>query len=105
MSLMSLRPELLEDIDQIYYSQFRDSWFDDKFEGLMRTLKAKARGRGILPVKDTYTLLGEQRVVKSAFEVEQLQKAATASSEAFVEIMKATKPGKNRKRASWSVYL
>jgi Xaa-Pro aminopeptidase len=89
--------ELLKDIDQVYYSQFRDSWFDSEFEKMMRALKSQARGRGILPVEDTYILMGQHRVIKSSFEIEQMQKACTASAEAFQEIMKATKPGKSER--------
>ncbi|NQZ02277.1 MAG: aminopeptidase P family protein [Bdellovibrionales bacterium] len=90
---------LFEGVEAVYYSQFRDSWFDEEFKKLMLNVKTRRgrNGKGVLPVKDAYLLLGELRVRKSKFEIDQMQKAATASSMAFQEMMKQTRPGMNER--------
>lgn len=87
--------DLLKDVSSVYYSMFRNSWFDPSFEKIM--LEAKRRsgrsGKGVLSIKDVYPLIGEMRLKKSEYELAMLRSACSASAAAHVEMMCHTKPG------------
>ncbi|MBX7230581.1 MAG: aminopeptidase P family protein [Bdellovibrionales bacterium] len=94
-----LTSEWLVAVDKIYYNLFTDEMFDRKIaKTLLGTAALRRRsGRGILPIYDSYPLIGELRVIKSPYEIATLKKAAQVSAEAHVEVMKATRPGVNER--------
>lgn len=95
----SITSELLLDVDQIYYSLFQNREFDEVVERLLLSVKAKRRrsGRGVLPIHDSYPLLGELRIRKSEHEATTLKKACQVTAEAHVEVMRYVKPGLNER--------
>lgn len=95
----SVVSELLLDVDKVYYSLFKDQEFDRRMAETLLSSKAKRRrsGRGILPIYDTYALLGELRIRKSDYETEVLRKAGYVSGRAHEAVMRATRPGVNER--------
>lgn len=91
--------ELLLEVDKVYYSLFQHREFDERFAKVLQMSKAKKRrsGRGLLPIYDSYALLGEMRLKKSDYEVEMLRKACQITAEAHMAVMKATRPGVNER--------
>ncbi|MCB0408493.1 MAG: aminopeptidase P N-terminal domain-containing protein [Bdellovibrionales bacterium] len=87
--------ELLADVEKVYYSQFRGSWFDKAFKKILTAVKIKKgrSGKGLLPVYDAYPLVGELRLFKSDYDIQQMRTACEISSAAHVELMKNTRPG------------
>lgn len=99
-------PRFLKHADKIYYSMFIDREFDAKILKLLDEV-AQARSRtnkGVHPIFDVRPLLGELRLKKDAYEVEQLRRAADISAEAHIEVMRATRPGVNE-RALHGIFL
>ncbi len=94
-----LAPDLLSSVDRVYTNRFMDPHFDKQMESILKATKAKSRrsGKGLLPVFDICSLLGELRVFKSAVEAAQLRKACEITAEAHIEVMKQTRPGLNEK--------
>lgn len=99
-------PKLLKDVDKIYYSLFTDRQFDQTLLKITEDLAlAKSRSnKGNLTIADTRALLGEMRIKKSAFEIQQIKKACEISSLAHIDVMKAIKPGMNE-RALHGIFL
>jgi Xaa-Pro aminopeptidase len=50
-------------------------------------------GRGALPVRDSWELLGELRVIKQPHDIKLMREACEISSRAHIAAMKFTKPG------------
>ncbi len=92
-------PELLNEVDDIYYSFFKNREFDSQFLKILESIKAKRgrSGKGLPAIHDATPLLGEMRVRKSKIEIEWLKRACQITAEAHVEVMKATKPGVNER--------
>lgn len=88
-------PDFLMSVDKVYYAQFRESWFDVHFEKLMLNVKTKRgrSGKGILPVFDSYPLLGELRLKKTPYEIELMKKACSITAHAHQELMRQTRAG------------
>lgn len=87
--------ELVQEVSKVYYSQYRDSWFDSHFQKLMMNVKARSgrSGKGVLPIYDAYPLIGELRLKKSPYDLEQMRKACDITAKAHIEMMKQTRPG------------
>lgn len=87
--------ELLMEVDSVYYSQYRDSWFDSHFRSLMLNVKKRSgrSGKGLLPIHDAYPLIGELRLKKSAYDLELMKKACDITAKAHIEMMKQSRPG------------
>lgn len=92
--------ELLKPVDRIYYRFNVDPEFDRKVLGLLDSVKRShgRSGRGHLPVLDSWELIGELRVIKTADDVEAMRKACAVTARAHVDVMKATKPGKTERQ-------
>lgn len=92
--------ELLKPVDRIYYRFNVDPQFDRKVLGLLDSVKRShgRSGRGHLPVLDSWELIGELRVIKTADDVEAMRKACAVTARAHVDVMKATKPGKTERQ-------
>ncbi|RME17787.1 MAG: M24 family metallopeptidase [Bdellovibrio sp.] len=92
--LEKVAPQLLKDCHTIYYSLFQNEEFDHRFKLILESIK-KLRGRsgrGNLPIKDSYPLLGELRIRKTDDEITLLKKACDISAEAHIQLMKKTRP-------------
>lgn len=92
--------ELLKPVDRLYYRFNVDLDFDRKFLGLLESVKRShgRSGRGHLPVLDSWELIGELRVIKTADDVEAMRKACGITARAHVDVMRATKPGKTERQ-------
>lgn len=92
--------ELLKPVDRLYYRFNIDQEFDRKFLGILESVKRShgRSGRGHLPVLDSWELVGELRVIKTADDVEAMRKACGITARAHVDVMKATKPGKTERQ-------
>lgn len=88
-------PKLLGDVDDIYYSMFSNQQFDQLMLRVLKSLSLKASrsNTGHLPVKDPKALIGELRIKKTDFDIQQMRKACQISAESHIEVMKACKPG------------
>ncbi|MEZ4870804.1 MAG: aminopeptidase P N-terminal domain-containing protein [Bdellovibrionales bacterium] len=92
-------PKMIVDCSAVYYSQNHHYGQDEKINGVLRKVRA-LRGRsgeGNIPLMDSYPLIGELRVIKSEFEQNEMRSACKISSEAHIELMRATRPGINER--------
>lgn len=92
-------PKLLKDVDKVYYTHYINREMDDKLAGILKDF-TEARSRtnlGNLTVEDPRVAIGELRIRKSDFEIQQMRKAAAISSEAHKAVMKACRPGVNER--------
>ncbi len=101
-----MAPKLLADIDKLYYRFFYFKEADAHIEKAILDVKRLRRrsGAGNLTIEDSHQLLGEKRIIKSSFEVEQMKIAADINSHAHKEVMKAIGDGVNE-RALYGVFL
>ena len=99
-------PKLLAEVSKLYYRFFYFEQYDKLIEQAMLDTKSLIRrsGKGNLPVEDAYQLIGEMRIVKSTFELEQMKRSGVISCEAHRKVMSATRPGMNE-RALHAVFL
>jgi Xaa-Pro aminopeptidase len=97
--LNSVLPKLIKDSEKVYYTMFINREFDatllkmSEEIGLLRSRTNK----GHLNLLDARPLLGEMRIRKTAYEVQTLRKACQITSEAHIEVMRATRPGVNER--------
>ncbi|MCB0355561.1 MAG: aminopeptidase P N-terminal domain-containing protein [Bdellovibrionales bacterium] len=94
-----LAPKLLEEVDKLYYRFFYFKDYDAILEkALLHTKSLRRRsGMGTLTIADSYQLIGEMRLIKDDFEVEQMRKAAEINTFAHTQIMKKISPGINER--------
>lgn len=88
-------PQLLTEVNQIYYRQFKNPHADELMKDVLEAVK-NLRGRtgyGLLSVHDADTLLGEHRLVKSEYELTQLREACEISAQGHIAAMRFTRPG------------
>ncbi len=99
-------PQLLGEAENIYYTKFINRDFDREIDTAIEKIALrKARtNKGNAGVIDPRPMLGELRLVKSDFEIEQMRQAAKISSQAHIDVMKACKPGMNE-RAMHATFL
>ncbi len=92
--------ELLKPVDRIYYRFNVDAAFDQKVLALLESVKRShgRSGRGHLPVLDSWELIGELRVIKTADDIETMRKACSITARAHIDVMKATMPGKTERQ-------
>lgn len=97
--LESKLPELLKGAQDLYYRFQRDPNMDQVlFKTLEKVRVNQGRsGLGYLTIKDSFQLLGEMRVIKSSLDIEIHAKACQLTSDAHVEVMKFTTPGKTER--------
>ncbi|MGZ3727089.1 MAG: aminopeptidase P family protein [Pseudobdellovibrio sp.] len=92
--------ELLKGFEEVYYRMFKNPEADKKIENILLKLK-RAYGRsgyGLLTIKDADTFLGQFRVKKDEFDLENLRKACEISAQAHVAAMRFSKPGVNERQ-------
>lgn len=88
-------PDLLKDFQNVYYrmgkNEFVDKLLKDALEASVSLNKRK--GYGLASIRDADTFIGEMRVIKSDYEIEQLREACEISAQAHLAAMKFTRPG------------
>ncbi len=88
-------PELLADVDTLYYAWGRDQAHDFLVQRIVdehRRTRAR-RGRGIVQMHDPGTILHEMRLVKDDFEMQQMRAAIAAASAGHLRAMQDTRAG------------
>lgn len=90
-----IAPQLLKEVDRVYYRQFKNKEADHQMEEILNTVKSLQgrSGLGLLTIHDADTLIGEMRVVKSEYELTQLREACEVSAQAHLAAMHFTRPG------------
>lgn len=90
-------PELLKDIQTLYFKMNVEEKEDRKVLGILETLKKSfgRSGRGLLAIKDPSDLVGELRCRKSEEEIEFMRKACEITALSHKMAMIETKPGMN----------
>ncbi|MFV8256778.1 aminopeptidase P family protein [Bdellovibrio bacteriovorus] len=93
--LTKVAPQLLKEVDRVYYSQYKNQEMDHKMQEILQTVKALQgrMGNGLLAIHDADILLGELRLVKSEYELTQLREACEISAQAHLAAMRFTRPG------------
>ncbi|MGZ3769258.1 MAG: aminopeptidase P family protein [Bdellovibrio sp.] len=88
-------PQLLKEVDRIYYRLFKNIEVDIKMKEVLESVKAiqGRTGFGLLSIHDADVLLGEHRLVKSEYELTQLREACEISAQAHLAAMRFTRPG------------
>lgn len=88
-------PKLLKDVDSIYYSMFTNREVDGMLLKMIESISlARSRtNKGNLGILDARQVIGELRITKSPYEIEQMRKACQITAAAHVDLMKVTKPG------------
>ena len=91
--------DLLKPVDRIYYRWNISREFDDKMMNVLDRVRSSMgrTGRGHLPVMDSWELIGELRLKKSAYEIETMRKACEISAKGHIEALRFTKPGVNER--------
>lgn len=104
--LDSKLPELLKDAENIYHSNFVHREFDAHLSKIIEGigLSRSRTNKGNPGLLDSRPIIGELRLKKSPFEIQQMRKAAQISSEAHIEVMKACRPGVNE-RALHGIFI
>lgn len=88
-------PNLLKEVESVYYRLYKNKDADEQMQkALEGTKRVQARtGKGLLPIHDADILIGEQRLVKSDYEINQLREACEISAQAHLAAMRYTRPG------------
>lgn len=90
---------LLKGADSLYYRHYKNREMDAKIESALQDLRV-AQGRtgfGLLAVQDADEFLGEFRVIKGTAELENHRRACQLTSEAHLETMRFTRPGRSER--------
>ena len=90
---------LLRSVDQVYYRLNLDPEFDNKMLHVLDQVRLNQgrSGRGHLALLDSWELIGELRVKKSAYDVATMRKACEISARGHIEAMRWTRPGVNER--------
>jgi Xaa-Pro aminopeptidase len=97
--LPKVLPQLLRGASSVYYRMGRFPATDQKVLQALESYRL-SRGRsglGLLPIVDSYELLGELRVIKSEFEIDVQRRACQASAQAHRALMGYVRPGMTEK--------
>lgn len=92
--------ELLKGYEDVYYRVFKNHEADERIEHVLTSLR-RASGRtgyGLVNIRDADTFLGEFRLKKDDFELQNLRRACEISAEGHLAAMKYTKPGVNERQ-------
>lgn len=92
---VSVAPQLLKEVDSLYYRLYKNSEADHLVQKVLEKLKASQgrTGYGLLSIHDADTVLGEQRLIKSDYELECMREACEISAQAHLAAMRFTRPG------------
>jgi Xaa-Pro aminopeptidase len=87
--------ELLKPVEKVYFRRLKNRTFDAMMDQAFMDLKVSLgrTGFGLLPVLDADEIIGEIRVKKTDFDLQNHRQACQISAEAHVDVMKYIKPG------------
>ena len=86
-------PELLKGRDRVFYPVGKNAGLDQNIIEWIKTAKSKDRHSSAIDIADASSKVGNQRLIKDAYEIDLMKKACRISSESHVEAMKFVKPG------------
>ncbi len=95
-----IAPQLLKEIDQLYYRMYKNAWSDSLVQETLEALRISQgrTGQGYMTVHDSQLLLGEMRLIKSEYELTNLREACEITAQGHIAAMKFTKPGVNERQ-------
>ncbi len=94
--LDSKMPELLANVRRVCFAFGKDPVWDRRMMGWINQLRTKGRrGAVCAPAElvDSATIVHEQRLIKEAFEIERMERAARITAESHELAMKVCRPG------------
>ena len=86
-------PELLKGRDRVFYPVGKNAGLDQNIIEWIKTAKSKDRHSSAIDIADATSKVGNQRLIKDAYEIDLMKKACRISAESHVEAMKFVKPG------------
>ena len=86
-------PELLKGRDRVFYPVGKNAGLDQNIIEWIKTAKSKDRHSSAIDIADASSKVGNQRLIKDAYEIDLMKKACRISAESHVEAMKFVKPG------------
>jgi Xaa-Pro aminopeptidase len=88
-------PNLLKDVDQVYYRMFKNEHADQMIKQCLERVRGMQgrTGYGLLPIHDADTFLGEYRLVKGEADLANMREACEISAQAHLAAMRFTRPG------------
>ena len=86
-------PELLKGRDRVFYPVGKNAGLDQNIIEWIKTAKSKDRHTSAIDIADASSKVGNQRLIKDAYEIDLMKKACRISAESHVEAMKFVKPG------------
>jgi Xaa-Pro aminopeptidase len=88
-------PQLMADAPAIFYALGSDNKLDAQVQHWLQAVRSQARAGVSAPAAahDVHVLLNEMRLIKDAYEIGIMQRAAKISGEAHARAMRATRHG------------
>lgn len=91
--------DLLKGFEDVYYRVFKNREADEKIEHVLTNLR-RASGRtgyGLMNIRDADTFLGEFRLKKDDYELQNLRRACEITAQGHLAAMKYSRPGMNER--------
>ncbi|MEO1767280.1 aminopeptidase P N-terminal domain-containing protein [Thiobacter aerophilum] len=94
--LDEMMPKLLADQPDLFFDLGADPSWDTRVVGWLNSVRAQARNGVTAPagIRDVRALLDEMRLIKDAYELAIMRRAATISGAAHRRAMRVTAPGR-----------
>lgn len=88
-------PDLLKGIETLYYRLFKNPAADARVQSVLeKTKRLQGRtGYGLMTLCDADTLIGEMRLIKSDYEIDQIRTACEITAQGHLAAMRFVKPG------------
>jgi Xaa-Pro aminopeptidase len=88
-------PQLLEDVETVYYSLGSDGPLDKLISELVQHRRSGAQrgGKALLSIEDPKPAIDQMRLIKSPDEIAALQRAIEVTAQGFAAAMRGTRPG------------
>jgi Xaa-Pro aminopeptidase len=95
--LEKVLPEILKGADRIFYRLGLSEAMDRRLLHILESFRRSQgrTGRGLLPIEDPQTSLGEMRLIKEPEEIDLLRKACQITASAHRSAMEMARPGMN----------
>lgn len=88
-------PRLLANLPQVFYALGQSEWLDTAVRRWLGAVRQQARAGVVAPgvARDVTHLLDEMRLIKDAYEIDTMRRAAVISAEAHCRAMAVARPG------------